>query len=99
VEVESPARAVMRTETDRPALLVRAVKYDPDWRVTAGGKPLELLRVNGIFQGAVIPAGSQTVEWSYRPSRTPVWLAVAGRLTLLLGLGVWFGRGRREAAP
>ena len=97
---EAPARATMETGIAAPALLVRAVKYDPNWIVTANGKPLELLRVNGIFQGVVIPTGAQRIEWNYHPSRRPVWAALAGRLVFLLVLGCWILSGlAREPAP
>lgn len=95
---EAPASAVLETRLDAPALCVRAVKYDPDWIVTSNGKRLELLRVNSLFQGAVIPSGSNRVEWRYRPDRFPLIAAMAGRVLFLLGAGLWLARGRREAA-
>lgn len=100
VVADAPAAATLDTRLDAPALLVRAVKYDADWTVTANGNRLDLLRVNGIFQGAVIPAGTQRIEWRYRPPRLPVWAALAGRLAVLLALGYWIlSGGAREPGP
>ncbi|MDZ4199874.1 MAG: hypothetical protein U1E27_11395, partial [Kiritimatiellia bacterium] len=90
---ETPVEARMEVELDSPAFMVRAGRYDSNWEVRADGTPLELLRVNALFQGVVVPAGRHTLVWSYRPPLRPVAVAVAGRLLLLLALLGWVRQG------
>ncbi len=49
-----------------PALLVYADSYDPRWSATRGFQPASILRVNGLFKGIVVPAGSTRVTMRYR---------------------------------
>lgn len=93
---DEPAAAAVDVETPAPALLVRTTKFDPDWQVRIDGTPAPLLRVNALFQGVAAPAGRHTVEFEYRPDRTPLAVSAAGRLGWLGLWLVWLVR-RRQA--
>lgn len=44
--------------------------YDKGWTVTIDGEKADALRVNYILRGMPLPAGTHTVEWSFR---APYW--------------------------
>jgi hypothetical protein len=61
------------------------------------GQPAEVIRVNGLVRGVVVPAaGAYEVTMAYRPASFTVGVAVAaGALLLLLGLLAWERTRRR----
>lgn len=64
VEAEvSKKAAVIEVQTDRPAVLRFAQHLQPGWKVYVDGKKAELLRVDYLCMGAVVPAGKHTVEF------------------------------------
>jgi len=75
----SPKKVSAVVETDRPALLIRASRYDPNWYVSVSGSPAELLRANYLFQGVRVPAGRHEILFEYRPSRIPLLVSIVGR--------------------
>ncbi|MBI3986869.1 MAG: hypothetical protein HY343_08125, partial [Lentisphaerae bacterium] len=84
---EEPASATLRVSADQKGLLLRAVNYHPDWKVTIDNRPAALWRVNFMFQGVIVPAGLHQVAFSFEPSQTPFLIAILGRI-LLMGLVV-----------
>ncbi len=94
VAAANPVDAVVETESDGDGLLVRSVKYDPDWRVEIDGEPAELERANYLFQAVRVPAGRHRVAFSYRPSLAAFRVAAATRLALLGLLAVEIARRR-----
>jgi hypothetical protein len=98
-----PDRVVVRTRASRPALLVLADNDYPGWEATVGGAPAEIVRANHTFRGVVVPAGEQTVEFTFRPQAlyTGLYLYLAGWLVLALYAVILFLRRRRlpVAAP
>jgi hypothetical protein len=92
---DEPAEAAVEVETPAQGLLVRATKFDPDWKVRIDGAPAPLLRVNSLFQGVPVPAGRHTVDFEYRPDRSSLVVAAAGRLGWLGLWLVWLVRRRR----
>ncbi|MCQ3978213.1 MAG: hypothetical protein DPW09_32710 [Anaerolineae bacterium] len=74
-------------------LLVFSQIFYPGWQAKIDSQPAELLRVNIIQQGVVVPEGQHTVELVFSP--TSFWLGAAISLTALLvclGLLVWSNR-------
>jgi hypothetical protein len=86
VNQHDPARAVLNVNLPAAGLMVRAVKYHPDWRVFIDGQPARILRANYLFQAVEIPAGSREVVFDFMPSQRPLYIALVGRTALLLGL-------------
>jgi hypothetical protein len=83
-----PAEATVRVTMDQAGLLVRSVKFDPDWKVTVDDKPAIIYRANYLFQGVIIPPGQHTVTFVYAPPLTAMAIALAGRGLLLLMIAV-----------
>ena len=78
--------------------LVLLDRWYPGWKVSVNGEPAELLRANGVFRAASIPAGQSDVEFRY----APMSLAIGGLSSALglagcLGLSWWSRREERRA--
>jgi len=83
----------LRATFDAPGPGVFVVKDSvfPGWEATLNGRPVEIIRVNALVRGVVIPsAGRYEVTMSYRPTSFAygVWMAAA-TLSLLLVLVGW----------
>ena len=80
-----PVRDVIRVRVDAAEdfVLMAAESWYPHWQVTVDREKAPLLRVNGGFLGAAVPAGAHEVVFRYRvPGYQKAGLAVSG-LTLL----------------
>jgi uncharacterized membrane protein YfhO len=70
----------------------------PGWEVSVDGQAAETVRVEGMYRGVDVPAGSHQVAWVYRPMSL-IWGAALSGVSLLLCLGVCLvGRRRFELA-
>ncbi|MGQ9500448.1 MAG: YfhO family protein [Anaerolineae bacterium] len=76
-------------------LLVVSEIYYPGWRAYIDGQPVDILPVNYILRGVVVPAGQHQVEMVFRPLSFTMG-AVISAITLLalVGIGL-FSRLRR----
>ncbi|MEX2622089.1 MAG: hypothetical protein WD250_17915 [Egibacteraceae bacterium] len=97
-------RAVV--DADDGAVLVVLQEALDGWRATLEGQPVDVVRVNHLFVGVVVPPGGGVVELRYVPAgwSVGVALAAAAALSLLVGSawGVWRrrrARGRLTSAP
>src|SRR5207249_10121947 len=86
VSVDSPTGGVV---------LVRN-PWDENWHATLDGKPVPLLHADYVMQGVAVPAGTHTVDPSYRDHAIGVGLWVSGVTWALLFLGIAVLR-RRDA--
>ena len=88
------------TVTSRGPTVVRvAEKFDPNWKATADGRAVPVLRCDYMFQGIVLEeAGTHRVVLRYAPSSLAVYMQGIG---LLLGLGAVLGLilPRRRKVP
>ena len=83
---------VIETRSEQPAVLRVSEKYDGDWKAIVDGKPAKVLRVDYIFQGVFLDAGTHTVALRYAPDNR---LLVLQALGMLIGLGaIVCSRGR-----
>jgi hypothetical protein len=74
-----PNRLALRVNTDGPALLVVSQVWYPGWRVYMDGQPqVAPLRVDYLFQGVALPAGSHAVELRFEPAGWQLGWALAG---------------------
>jgi hypothetical protein len=80
----SPLRLKIDVETSGTHLLVLSQIYYPGWRAKIDGLPAELVRVNVIQQGVVVPAGKHTVELSFKLDS--FWW---GGIVSGVGISVW----------
>lgn len=95
-----PAEATVQVVTEQAGLMIRAVKFDPDWKVTVDDKPAVLHRVNYLFQGVIVPQGQHTVNFAYTPSLSASYLSLATRGILLLMLATLIiTKARQQGLP
>ena len=73
----------LRTHSAGPRLLVVSENYQSNWSVWVDGQEAEMLRVNYVWKGVVLPAGEHEVEFRYF-SRVLAW----SRWAVLVGLVV-----------
>jgi uncharacterized membrane protein YfhO len=81
---------------------VLADNFYDGWEATIGGEPAEVILTNHTFRGVMLPAGTHTVEFRFRPAAlyTGLYITVGGFL-ILLGIGgvALVGRRRRASEP
>jgi len=97
-------RLVLRTNTDKKALLVVADSFYPAWEATINGVETEILPANVDQRAVVVPPGENTIEFRYVPRDFFRGVAVsAGSLVVFAAVmlfGLWraaSGRLRKKA--
>ncbi len=81
-------RVRYRVSSDRPLLLVENEIFFPGWTAKANGAPVSAVRVNDLFRGWPLPAGTFELETRFRiphlrllaaatAAAWTIWLAVA----------------------
>jgi hypothetical protein len=85
-----PARTVVKTESDGPALLVIAENYYDGWTATVDGEEAPLVIANHTFQAVPVSAGAHTVVVEFQPAalRTGMWISLSAAV-LLSALASW----------
>ncbi|MBI4860755.1 MAG: YfhO family protein [Candidatus Riflebacteria bacterium] len=97
ISADDGHRVVVRATCDRPALLMLADVHYPGWRVDIDGRPGPILRVDGLFRGVELRAGSHDVTFTYGPAAFHLGLVLAGlSLFALLWMERRSGRGERR---
>jgi hypothetical protein len=92
----SPNAAMLTVETDAPSVLVFAESWDPGWRSWLNGREVPVLRVNGIFQGLLLPeAGRYVAVFRYWPRSLALTLTLAAAGLVAAG-SLAFTGGRRQ---
>ena len=84
-------------ETDREALLMTSIPYDPGWSVTLNGEKAEITAVDGALVAVRLPeAGNYELEFSYTPPglNAGILLSIAG--LVLTGAFIWFCDFRKK---
>ncbi len=72
-----PTHVQVSVNTLGDQLLVLSQIYYPGWRVALDGLPAQLLRVNVVQQGVVVPAGNHTLDFVFWPDSFAIGLAVS----------------------
>jgi hypothetical protein len=89
----------VRASLDAPAPGVFVVKdsYFPGWTATLDGQPAEIVRVDGMVRGVIVPApGRHEVTMQYRPVSFTAGLVVAALAALALTMLALVARSRRR---
>ncbi len=83
-------------ELDGEGLFLCTEQHFPGWQVEVNGQEREVLRVNSIFRGVFLTAGTHRVRFEYRPEswRLGKLLGGLGLLALVAGLGLVRRLGR-----
>jgi hypothetical protein len=77
-----PGRVVLEVARGGEALLASSVPFSRGWSARAGGRTLQMLRVDGAFLGVRLPAGASRVELRFLP---PGFVTGCGAFGLSLG--------------
>ncbi|HEX4980721.1 MAG TPA: hypothetical protein VFV63_03445 [Ilumatobacteraceae bacterium] len=94
-ERRSPTHLVVTVDDPSAMRVIVHRQIAPGWRVEVDGDAGRLIDVDGFFLGVDVPAGTRTVEFSYRPRWVTPSLAVSSIGILALASCLGFGlRGR-----
>jgi hypothetical protein len=78
-----PGRVELKTQSDAPAMLRVAERWDADWKAQVDGRPVIVQRIDSLCQGVDLPAGAHEVVLVYSPSKLFFYMQCAGYLALL----------------
>jgi hypothetical protein len=101
-----PDRVVVRTNTNRPALLVLADVYAHGWKAFVDDKPTPIAITNVAFRGVPIAAGDHTVRFVFDPDDLETGRLISSVLfAMMVAYGIGYAvvsrrksRARDEAA-
>ncbi|MBN2367131.1 MAG: hypothetical protein JXL67_13255 [Calditrichaeota bacterium] len=94
----TPEKIVLRTFSDKPALLVISeITYPPGWKAVLDGRDeLRIYKTNHLLQSVVVPEGKHTIELTFRPKSyyagvriSVVSIILLYLLILILGYHRW----------
>ena len=88
---ETANQLTVEVTSDQNAWLVFADTYYPGWQARIDGAPTPIYRANGLFRAVSVHAGTQTVEFLYRP--ISFYAGALTSLLLLIAFGVAWWRG------
>jgi hypothetical protein len=93
----SPEKARIEVDAPHEGFLLTSTHFEPGWRATLDGSPVQVLRADLVVNGLYLPAGKHVVEVRYWPRGFSAGLAgfSAAALAFLL---LW-ARGRRRQNP
>ena len=95
------ASVTVDVRADRPALVVVSQAWFPGWRAAVDGRAAPVIRVDGLVQGVLVPAGRHHVRLHYEAPGLRAGALVSGATlaALLVALGVErrFSRSARRA--
>ena len=78
------------------AFLASSLIHYPGWKASVDGVPVPLHRVNGLFYGLTVPAGSHRLLLRYRPASLGWGLLCATLVGAVLVAGTLFDFRRRR---
>ncbi len=86
-----PDRVVVRTNANRPALLVLSDVYAHGWKAYVDDRLTPIVITNVAFRGVPVDAGEHTVRFEFDPDELETGRMISAVLALLLiGYGVWY---------
>lgn len=83
----SPNRAELEVLAMGDTILVFTDKMYPGWRATLNGVSTQILTVNYLFKGVVLPKGAHRISFQFSPSS--VWIGVQIAVTSIFLLIIW----------
>jgi hypothetical protein len=94
----TPTRVRAIAKLDEPRLMASSIYQDGGWRLTVNGQPHPVVRANGPYVAAWLPAGRLSIEISYRAPGLRTGFVLAG-LSLLALLAVFLIIGNPRKVP
>ncbi|MDX1440379.1 MAG: YfhO family protein, partial [Rubricoccaceae bacterium] len=108
VELErfTPREIVWDVETEQDRLLVASEVYYPaGWEAYIDDRRVEIIRVNHLLRGVMIPAGRHNVSMSFEPQSHRTGLRISWIASLLVYAGtvflgglLWFQKGHKQGS-
>ncbi len=96
IRARTPGSIALDVATPTDGLLVVSEIHYPGWHAYLDGQPVDILQVDYILRGVVVPAGQHRVEMVFRPLSLTVGAAISGvTLLVLVGVGLLSGLRRR----
>jgi hypothetical protein len=94
----SDEHAQVRVRTSSGGVVVVRNPWDENWHATLDGTPVPLLHADYVMQGVAVPAGTHTVDLSYRDPGIGLglWISAIAWILLLAAYVVLRRRERRE---
>jgi hypothetical protein len=87
-------------QADEPGLLVTAEVDYPGWQATVDGVAAPIVRTDGLLRGVLVPAGTHTVEFRFRPRSVLAGAIITGLgLIALIVVVAWPGERRVVGDP
>lgn len=88
VRLSSPERVSVDAFVGASGFLVLTDADYPGWKATVDGRPVPILRANGLVRAVVVPEGRHEVTFMYEPESFHAGLARSREAAVLLTLGV-----------
>jgi uncharacterized membrane protein YfhO len=86
-----PDKVVVKTTTNRPALLVLGDVYAHGWKAWVDDKPTPIVITNVAFRGVPVAAGTHNVRFEFDPDALTTGRTISLVLfVMLIAYGVWF---------
>jgi hypothetical protein len=99
VERVSPNELRLHTDTATDRFLVLSEMWFPGWHAVIDDQELPIYRVNYLFRGIAVPAGTHTIRMYYRPMSAIVGASITGLALLGCALAISGVRWRRRTPP
>jgi len=74
----------LKVRISSPGLLVISEKFNDGWIAKVNGKNAELLKVNGVLQGVMLPPGTNVVEAYFFPDSLKLGIAISSFFSIWL---------------
>ena len=84
ISEREPDRVVVRTNTNRPALLVLADVYAHGWKAYVDDQPTPIVITNVAFRGVPVAAGEHTVRFVFDPDDLETGRLISSVLLVVL---------------
>jgi hypothetical protein len=86
---DEPERVVVQANANGRALLVLADTWFPGWQAKIDGRETPILRTDQLLRGVVIPSGTHSVEFTYRPLSWRIGWIVSLLTAVALATAAW----------
>jgi hypothetical protein len=91
----APEKLSLTVETKAPCILVLSELVYPGWRATLDGRPVPILRADGMLRALRVESGIHEVTMDFRPMTIYLGAAVS-LVTIVLALGCWVVLGAKS---
>lgn len=93
---ETPTKVCLRIISDTPCWLIRSTKHEPDWKALLNGQPIDIRRVDYLFQGVKLNAGTSEIIFSFSPKLDALIFAITTHLFLITLIVFWIIRHQKR---